>query len=136
MTSQPPNRPVDGPTDRPIDRVRQFKAEIAEMKLKTGRSRAEGLLEILGAILMVAGIAIAFGAYAASLNVTATPGTNVDVLDSNSYMPLAIAGLATSVTGGFLFLRYSLARFLRFWLLRQSYEQRVAIDEASTGRNP
>jgi hypothetical protein len=123
---------TDRATDRPTDRVGQFKAEIAEMKMKTGRSRAESMIEILGVILMVAGIAIALGAYAASLNVTATPGTNVDVLDSNSYMPLAIAGLATSVTGGFLFLRYSLARFLRFWLLRQSYEQRVAIDEASS----
>jgi len=120
-------------TSQSIDRVDQFKAEIAEMKLKTGRSRAEGLLQILGVILMAAGIAIALGAYAASLNVTATPGTNVDVLNSNSYTPLAIAGLATSVTGGFLFLRYSLARFLRFWLLRQSYEQRAAIDEASAG---
>ena len=58
-------------------------------------------------------------------NVTATPNTNVDVLNSNSYVPLAIAGLATSVVGGFLFLRYSLARFLRFWLLRQVYEQRA-----------
>jgi hypothetical protein len=128
MTSQP--------IDRPIDRAEVFKAEIAEMKLKTGRSRAEGLLQILGVVLMAAGIAIALGAYAASLNVTATPGTNVDVLDSNSYTPLAIAGLATSVTGGFLFLRYSLARFLRFWLLRQSYEQRAAIDDASAGRTP
>ena len=118
-------------TSQPIDRAGQFKAEIAEMRLKTGRSRAEGLLQVLGVLLMVAGIAVALGAYAASLNVTATPGTNVDVLDSNSYMPLAIAGLATSVTGGFLFLRYSLARFLRLWLLRQTYEQRVAIDEAS-----
>jgi hypothetical protein len=118
-------------TDQPTDRVGQFKTEIAEMKLKTGRSRAEGIFEILGVILMLAGIAIAFGAYAASLNITATPGTNVDVLNSNSYLPLAVAGLATSVTGGFLFLRYSLARFLRLWLLRQIYEQRVAVDEAS-----
>ena len=52
------------------------------------------------------------------------------MLDSNSYMPLAIGGLAITVTGGFIFLRYSLAKFLRFWLLRQSYEQRAAIDEA------
>jgi hypothetical protein len=116
------------------DRAEQFKAEIAEMRLKTGRARAESLLQLLGVVLMVAGIAIALGAYSASLNVTATPGTNVDVLDSNSFTPLAIAGLATSVTGGFLFLRYSLARFLRFWLLRQSYEQRAAIDDASSGR--
>ena len=113
------------------DRAEQFKAEIAEMKLKTGRVRSENLFQVLGVALMVAGIAIAFGAYSASLNVTATSGTNVDILDSNSYIPLAIAGLAMSVTGGFVFLRYSLARFLRFWLLRQTYEQRVAIDEVT-----
>ena len=118
------------------DRAQQFKTEIAEMRLKTGRARVENLLQVLGVVLMVAGVAIALGAYSASLNVTATPGTNVDVLDSNSYTPLAIAGLAISVTGGFLFLRYSLAKFLRFWLLRQSYEQRAAIDDASAGRNP
>ena len=117
------------------DRAEEFKAEIAEMKLKTGRARAENTLQILGVVLMIAGIAIALGAYSASLNVTATPGTNVDILDSNSYTPLAIAGLAISVTGGFLFLRYSLAKFLRFWLLRQAYEQKAAIDEAAVGRD-
>jgi hypothetical protein len=116
------------------DRATQFKAEIAEMKLKTGRARSENLLQLVGVVLMIAGIALALGAYAASLNVTATPGTNVDVLDSTSYIPLAIAGAAISMTGGFLFLRYSLARFLRFWLLRQAYEQRAAIDEAATGK--
>jgi hypothetical protein len=114
---------------RPGDRVDQFKAEIAEMKLKTGRTRSERVFEVLGAVMMVAGIVIAIGAYSASLNVRATPGTNVDVLNSNSYLPLAIAGLAVSVMGGFVFLRYSLARFLRFWLLRQTYEQRVALDQ-------
>jgi hypothetical protein len=122
-------------TQQPTDRAEQFKAEIAAMKLKTGRARVESWLQLLGVVLMVVGVAIAFGAYSASLNVTATPGTNVDLLDSNSYMPLAIAGLAISVTGGFVFLRYSLARFLRFWLLRQVYEQRLAVDEAA-GRSP
>jgi hypothetical protein len=116
------------------DRTGRFTAEIAEMRLKTGRANAERLLQTLGVVLMVAGIALALGAYRASLNVTTTPNTNVDVLNSNSYTPLAIAGLAMSVVGGFLFLRYSLARFLRFWLLRQVYEQRAAIDEASAAR--
>lgn len=116
------------------DRSEQFKAEIAEMRVKTGRANAERLLQIVGVALMIAGVAIALGAYSASLNVTATPGTHIDVLDSNSYTPLAVAGLATSVVGGFLFLRYSLARFLRFWLLRQVYEQRAAIGEAAASR--
>ena len=121
--------------DQSNDRAEQFKAEIADMKVKTGRARTENWLQWLGAALMVAGIAIALGAYSASLNVTATPGTNVDVLDSNSYTPLAIGGLAVTVAGGFIFLRYSLAKFLRFWLLRQSYEQRLALDEASAARD-
>jgi hypothetical protein len=114
------------------DRAGRFKADIAEMKLKTGRVRTESMLQLAGVVLMLGGIALALGAYAASLNVTATPGSNIDVLDSNSYLPLAVAGLAISVTGGFVFLRYSLARFLRFWLLRQSYEQRLAIEETAT----
>jgi len=118
------------------DRAEQFKTEIAGLRLKTGRARVENLLQLLGVVLMVAGIVIALGAYIASLNVTGTPGSNVDVLDSNSYTPLAVAGLAISVTGGFVFLRYSLAKFLRFWLLRQSYEQRAAIDDAASGRTP
>jgi hypothetical protein len=122
-------------THQSTDRAEQFKAEIADMKLRTGRARTESMLQLVGLILMIGGIVLALGAYAASLNVTTTPGSNVDVLNSNSYIPLAIAGLAISVTGGFLFLRYSLARFLRFWLLRQSYEQRLAIDEATIGRN-
>jgi uncharacterized membrane protein YidH (DUF202 family) len=121
-------------TSEPTDRVDQFKAEIAEMKLKTGRTRTERTFEIAGAVLMVAGIVVAFGAYAASLNVKAAPAGNIDVLNSNSYIALAIAGLAVSVMGGFVFLRYSLARFLRFWLLRQTYEQRVAIDAAAAVR--
>jgi hypothetical protein len=107
-------------------RMDKFDAEIAEMRIKTGRSNREGLLLVGSVVLMVAGVAIAFVAYAASLEVQVTPGQNVDVLDSNSYLILAVAGLAVSVVGGFGFLRYSMARFLRFWLLRQSYELQQA----------
>ena len=123
------------PTTGTANRSEQFKTDIAGMRLRTGRANTERLLELLGVVLMVGGVVLALGAYLASLNVSATPGTNVDVLDSNSYAPLAITGLAISVTGGFLFLRYSLARFLRFWLLRQVYEQRVAIEEVTGGRS-
>jgi hypothetical protein len=33
------------------------------------------------------------------------------------------------VLGGALFLRYSMAKFLRFWLLRQLYEGQAHVDE-------
>jgi len=117
-------------------RSEQFKSEIAGMRLRTGRSNREAVLQVVGVVLMVAGVALALGAYQASLGVKATPGSNVDVLSSNSYLPLSVAGMALSVVGGFVFLRYSLAQFLRFWLLRQSYEQRLAIDEARAAGKP
>ncbi len=116
----------------PSDRTAQFKEEIAAMKVKTGRTRVEYALQVLGVVLMVGGIVIAFGAYSASQNVKVTPGSNVDLLNSNQYLPLAVAGLTISVVGGFMFLRYSLAKFFRFWLLRQIYEQRVAEDKRQT----
>jgi hypothetical protein len=109
-------------------RADQLRADVSAMKLKTDRSGRERGLQALGVVLMVAGIAIAFAAYRSALNVTATPGSNVDVLDSNAYGPLAMTGLATSVVGTAVFLRYSLADFFRYWLLRQSYDLQAAVD--------
>jgi beta-lactamase regulating signal transducer with metallopeptidase domain len=113
-------------------RSAEFKAEIAAMKLKTSRVGLENALLVVGIVLMVAGVIVAFVAYSASLNVTATPGSNVDLLDSNSYLALAIAGGVITLAGGAVFVRYSLAKFLRFWLLRQIYEGRLARDEGTS----
>jgi hypothetical protein len=109
-------------------RADQLRADAAAMKLKTDRAGREHVLQLVGVVLMVAGIAIAFAAYRSALNVQATPGSNVDVLDSNAYGPLGMTGLATSVVGAAVFLRYSLADFLRWWLLRQSYELQAAAE--------
>jgi hypothetical protein len=115
------------------DRVDQFKDEVAQLRLRgKGAAQRERVLLVVSVVMMIAGIALAIGAYSAAQNVKVTPGSNLDVLNSNAYMPLAISGLTISVVGGFLFLRYSLANFFRYWLLRQSYEQRAAIDEVST----
>ena len=115
----------------PSQRIDQFKADVAAMKLKTGKAGRERVLIGFSVVVMVAGVVLAVVAYAASLNVKVSPGSNADVLDTNSYVALAIVGLVTSVVGGFLFLRYSLAAFLRYWLLRQAYEQRVAVEEVA-----
>lgn len=120
------DRPV---SDRP-ERMERFDAEVADLKLRTGRSGQERLIVLASVVVMVGGLVLALGAYAASLNVTATPGSNIDLLDADSYEILAIIGTGLSVVAGVVFLRYSLAQFLRFWLLRQSYEQQAAVDAA------
>jgi membrane protein DedA with SNARE-associated domain len=51
-----------------------------------------------------------------------------DPLAQNDATITAIIGLSITVAGGALFVRYSIAQFLRFWLARLSYEQQAQTD--------
>ena len=104
------------------ERVERFKTEAAELNLKAGNPSREGMFQTIGALAMVAGIVIAFVAYAGS-------GSLSDSRDVQTQTTLAIAGLALTVGGGIVFLRYSLGKFLRLWLLRQMYEGQAHVDQ-------
>ncbi|MDT4972645.1 MAG: hypothetical protein QOG22_2788, partial [Pseudonocardiales bacterium] len=45
-------------------------------------------------------------------------------LTQNDAVVLAVLGISCAVTGSGVFLRYSLAQFLRLWLVRLIHEQR------------
>jgi hypothetical protein len=104
------------------NRIDQFKSDMGEMKLKTTGSSKEGALQILGVVFMVAGIVMAFAIYQSSKSQS-------DARDIQSNIIIAIGSLSITVTGAAMFLRYSMAKFLRFWLLRQMYESQAHIDE-------
>ena len=106
------------------ERIERFKAEAAELNLKTGDPSKEGMLQVVGVVLMVVGVVVALLLYSSSLNLD-------DQRDIQSNMILAIAMLGVSVIGAALFLRYSMAKFLRFWLLRQIYESQSHVDQLS-----
>jgi uncharacterized membrane protein YidH (DUF202 family) len=107
-------------------RVDQFKTDIAEMHLKTGTSNKEGSLQALGVVMMVAGIAIAIVCYISS---TGTTTTDAGSADQRELISLGLVSVCVTFAGAALFLRYSLAKFLRFWLLRQMYEGQAHIDQ-------
>jgi hypothetical protein len=115
-------------------RIDEFRAEVEALKLKTGAGSSERILQIVGAVLMVAGIVVALVAYVTA-NGQNSGDLAIDNLEHNELIILSLAGVAMSVTGGFVFLRYSLARFFRFWLLRQIYESRSLIDELGSTRS-
>ncbi|HEY4333902.1 MAG TPA: hypothetical protein VGM78_15080, partial [Ilumatobacteraceae bacterium] len=107
------------------DRVEKFKGDIESMKLKTGRASRENTLQTVGVVLMVLGVVVGIVGYRASLN------TDISVkgqLDASSYLTLAVIGVAVTIAGTGMFIRYSLAKFLRVWLLRQSYENQANIE--------
>jgi hypothetical protein len=103
------------------NRIEQFKADVSAMKVKTANQTAERVFQIIGMVLMVGGVVGALLAYASSLNLN-------DQRDVMSCIVLAVALVAVSVLGAALFLRYSFAKVLRIWLLRQLYEAQANRD--------
>ena len=100
-------------------RREQFEEEIAAVRIRTGKAEAEQRWTILGLVGIGAGVVIALIAYFSSTGQS-------DSRDVISSAILALVGVSLTIAGGALFLRYSVARFLRFWLLRVIYEQQDA----------
>jgi hypothetical protein len=98
------------------ERVEQFKQEIGDMKVRDPATGRDRVWLRVGIALMVIGLGVVIGAYFMSHG-TSNP------LSQNDAVILAIAGLTGAIIGAALFLRYSLAAFLRFWLARLIYEQ-------------
>ena len=103
------------------DRVDQFKAEIADMKLRDPATSRDRIWLGLGIALMAVGLVLVIIAYPMS-------HTTTNVLQQNDANTLAIGGATAAVVGAALFIRYSIASFLRFWLARLIYEQKAQTD--------
>ena len=97
------------------DPSEQFLTEIAA--LRGQRAGRDARLLQLGAVLMPLGVVAGVVAWFIARN-TDNP------LDQRDAIILAVTGVALSVVGVGLFVRYSLAEFLRFWMARLVYEQR------------
>jgi hypothetical protein len=102
-------------------RVEQFKADIADMRLRDPATNRERQFVRVGVGLLAVGVGMAIVAYLMSHN------TDI-ALEQRDAIIVALIGVAMTVAGGTLFLRYSLAMFLRFWLARLIYEQQAQTD--------
>jgi len=104
------------------ERVEAFQQEIQSMKLKAGGAEGESRLLVLGILMGVAGLVLAV---VGGIQVAA---------DANQYNQRAamatgtFLGIALLIGGAALFVRYSLARYLRFWLVRLVHESRANTD--------
>ena len=104
------------------DRIQTFTEEIGELKLRGARADRERWLLSLGGLGLVAGVGLAiFGGFQASG--TTELGDQVAFLATGT-----LIGLALVIAGAALFVRYSIARFMRFWLVRLVHEHRSETD--------
>ena len=99
----------------------EFENAIQKIKTKTGTNERDKLFELIGLLILFGGVILTLIAYfvAGSQN---SGNVAVDSLEHNEHIILAIFGVALSISGGFIYLRFSIGRFLRFWLLRQIHE--------------
>jgi hypothetical protein len=103
------------------DRVEQFRQELADMKLRDPATSRDRLWLAIGIALMVIGLVLGVIAYPMSHGTT-------NPLQQRDAITLGLAGVVAAVVGAALFVRYSVAAFLRFWLARLIYEQKAQTD--------
>jgi predicted acyltransferase len=97
-------------------RAEAFKAEVKALKIKDPNAAREQLWLRTGLVAMLAGVVVSLVGYFVS------HGTS-DPLEQNDALTIAIIGVSVTILGGALFLRYSFASFMRFWLARFLFEQ-------------
>lgn len=104
------------------ERIEAFQSEIDSMKLKAAGAENEARLLILGIVLAVAGIGLAV--------LTAVQiGNQDDVVKQTTLLGTgSFLGIALVIAGAALFVRFSMARHLRFWLIRLVHESRANTD--------
>ena len=93
------------------------------LKLKGSSGQGEQRLLVLGILLTAVGIGLAV------LGAVQVGGSGGSPADQRAFMAQgSFMGLALIIAGAALFVRYSLARFMRFWLIRLTYESRANTD--------
>ncbi len=97
-------------------RSESFKEEVRSLKIKDPNAGRDSLLLRLGVAAMIVGVVVSVIGYFVS------HGTS-NSLEQNDALTISLIGIAVTVLGAALFLRYSFAAFMRFWLARLIFEQ-------------
>ncbi|ADP79950.1 hypothetical protein [Pseudofrankia inefficax] len=108
--------PAGGAGSGPASRADAFRAEMATLRIRDPRGRLDGLLLRAGALLLVLGPVLGIIAYFLSHSTT-------NPLQQRDAIVLGTVGISVTVVGAALFVRYSLAAFLRFWLARILFDR-------------
>jgi hypothetical protein len=111
-------------------RIDQFRAEVADLDIKTPADAGEKNYLVAGIVLMVIGLALIFAGYWGASG-TALLAEQIPYVLSGGFL-----GVGVMIVGAAMFVRYSLSRYLRFWLIRTIYEERAQADKVvdSLGR--
>lgn len=107
------------PTNQRID---EFRTEVADLNIKTPGDSSERTYLLAGIVLMIVGAVLIFAGYWGASG-TASVAEQIPYVLSGGFL-----GVGVMVVGAAMFVRFSLSRYLRFWLIRTIYEDRAQSD--------
>ena len=118
-----PVPPKPAPSDAVAPRrVERFKEDIAGLEMKTPADAGERWWVIGAVVSMVLGFLFILGGY------WGASGSAIVSIQIPYLLSGGLLGVGFIVIGSAIFVRYSLSRYLRFWLIREIYEQRTQTD--------
>jgi hypothetical protein len=110
-TTTPPGNTMSGATQRDLG------AELTRLRASNNSGPTDRGVSVLGVILGIAGLAVILVSFLQSRGYS-------DIRDQMDALILSLFGLGLTILGATLYIRASMTRFLRYWLLRMVYEQR------------
>jgi len=103
---------------------KDLSAELSKLRASNNSGRLDRSLSLLGVLAAIAGLGIILLSFAQSRNYSS-------ILNQMDALILSLFGLGLIIVGAALYLRGSMTRFLRYWLLRMVYEQRDLARDAA-----
>jgi len=108
-------------TDDTSPRLQEFQSQVDDLRLTGGKVNPERMA-VRGAIALFA-IAVVLGLVAYFTSTSAS-----DARDQNDMIILALVAVVIALGAAALFVRASLTRYFRYWLVRLVYEDRANTD--------
>ena len=106
-------------------RLSQFEAEVGKLKVTGGGANPERLGSLWGIGLTILGFVVAVISWFSALD---AKGDNAAVSALRAEI-FGVIGVGIAVIGIVIWLRNSLTRYLRYWIIRLVYEQREQTDQ-------
>ena len=107
--------------DETSPRLEAFQSQVDDLRLTGGKANPERMAVRLGILLFVVAVALGIVAFFSSTSAD-------DARDQNEMIILALLAVVIALGAAALFVRASLTRYFRYWLIRLVYEDRANTD--------